>query len=60
MSAADLAIAGLVAINLAAIADRHYLAKRIADRVRVVSPPKQPKPAEADDRPVSITERRAS
>ena len=58
VSTADLAIAGLVVINVVTIADRHYLAKQIADRVRVVGPPKQaPARNGSAEKPVSILER---
>ena len=58
MSTADLAIAGLVVINVVTIADRHYLAKQIADRVRVVSPPKKTAARDSSsEKPVSILER---
>ena len=51
MSTADLAIVALAVTNLAAIGDRHYLAARMTDRVRVVAPPKQP--AAPKDKPAA-------
>lgn len=57
MSTADLAIIGLVVINLVTIADRHYIATRMTDRFRVVSPPKQQQDKAAQVEPIATVRR---
>lgn len=56
---AVIAIAGLVVIILALIAERRAMMRQVGDRLRLVNPPKkQDQPAaDADERPVSILER---
>ena len=59
MSTADLAIAAMAAVSLASIGRDYRLQMKIADRFRVVSPPKtKPEPgADAAEKLPSILDR---
>lgn len=59
MSTADLAIVAMAVVSLASIGRDFKVHMKVADRLRLVNPPKAPaQDAAAQAQPVSISERR--